>query len=747
MRNLLKILLLSLCLIGAAHATPSYFGQASAPADNGAQDSSVARTITPPASMTAGDLVIIYASTLEASGTFTVSTTGGQTWNSETQNGTAIIRRIFWTTFNGTWSADPQVDESVHGTLAVTLQMMVIRPTSTSCTWSQDVANSSSTGTPSGPPYDSTLTGQTVSANSVTGAFWASTDDDTWALQTGGWANPGGVTQIRNTTGIDMSISLAYLINSSAGATGDVTNRQTANGPDSTGKNIMTWKESCSSPPTFSVAPAIGTRTSSTIPINFTLDQTGTVYGIAQATGGSAPTCTQVKAGQNGAGSSALYSWSEAVTATVADSHTFTVSSSPYDLYFCGNHTTNGDSAVASITSAYKLPAWTVTPTISARTSTTHTFSYTLDGAGTVYGVQCAKGQTAPTVAQVKAGQCTGSVAALAACNEAVSSSADTTVCTAASPLLVYDDYMVAVYGSQDSALTTLATEVAGAATNYDAPAALGTICTASPCPVFVYNASVATDIIATDYFSCKNITEPDSLAITWTNDGNFTYAPTAARELLHCKYQDLSAFGMFSGANPADFYVNNLAPFASPSTINEIWYIGDALSKDYATLFTDPEDDTLTCTQDSTGTGAGDNKRPTGSSFSTVAISGTVTTAQSGAFTVTCTDIAGDSAALEVNWEVRALPTAPDCTTAHLSFDACTDLAQAAFIDWNISGTQRDCTGIAKGHVISQDPAAGVTMDPSDTLLLVLAKSCLSTNSGGLGSSLKALGAPRVLH
>jgi hypothetical protein len=124
----------------------------------------------------------------------------------------------------------------------------VFRPTNASASWSVDQANSSvNQGTPSGPPYDVTVAGQTptTGASVVTIAAVACGDDNTWALQTGGWSNPGGNTQIRNSTG--MSSSLAYLIQASAAATGSVVNRQTANGPDATASNIMTFKETLAS--------------------------------------------------------------------------------------------------------------------------------------------------------------------------------------------------------------------------------------------------------------------------------------------------------------------------------------------------------------------------------------------------------------------------------------------------------------------------------------------------------------------
>ena len=52
------------------------------------------------------------------------------------------------------------------------------------------------------------------------------------------------------------------------------------------------------------------------------------------------------------------------------------------------------------------------TPTVASQTATAYTITGSLDASGTVDAVACLKDQTAPTIAQVQAGDCTGDVAA-----------------------------------------------------------------------------------------------------------------------------------------------------------------------------------------------------------------------------------------------------------------------------------------------------------------------------------------------
>ena len=87
----------------------TFFGTSSLPVDNASAIGPTV-TITPPASMLAGDLAIIYAQYRNTTGTLTIGATGGQSWNAmATYTGSTQNIRIFWCRFNGTWAANPTV--------------------------------------------------------------------------------------------------------------------------------------------------------------------------------------------------------------------------------------------------------------------------------------------------------------------------------------------------------------------------------------------------------------------------------------------------------------------------------------------------------------------------------------------------------------------------------------------------------------------------------------------------------------
>jgi hypothetical protein len=112
-QKILLFLFISIGLSSAslASAAITYVGSASNPTP----DSATATLLTTPVAVTPptmqkGDLVVMIAQVRDTTTTMAISATGGQTWTSETQrNATAIRMRIFWCTFNGTWSANPSV--------------------------------------------------------------------------------------------------------------------------------------------------------------------------------------------------------------------------------------------------------------------------------------------------------------------------------------------------------------------------------------------------------------------------------------------------------------------------------------------------------------------------------------------------------------------------------------------------------------------------------------------------------------
>ncbi|HVT86489.1 MAG TPA: T9SS type A sorting domain-containing protein, partial [Chitinophagaceae bacterium] len=216
----------------------TFVGVSSSPADNGSNTSSTV-TVTPPAGTQAGDLIVIYAQYRNTSGTVSISTTGGQTWTSETQyTGGSQRTRIFWCQFNGTWSANPVVGGGSSG-IPLSAVMYVYRPVNSSDIWNkhQGPTNANTTNT------IVSVAGLTNTVNNtVTMAFWGSRASTTWGTLTGaGWSKSGLGSQYRNTGGSGQSTIAAYQIMSAAGATGNVS--QTQSSSQTTATSIISWYE------------------------------------------------------------------------------------------------------------------------------------------------------------------------------------------------------------------------------------------------------------------------------------------------------------------------------------------------------------------------------------------------------------------------------------------------------------------------------------------------------------------------
>jgi len=208
--------------------TWSVVGSASNPADNGTLSSQIV-AVTPPGSMQAGDLVILVHQIRSTTPVSSMSETSGQTWTSHATSslGNNQMHRFHTCTFNGTWGSDPSVTNDT-GSLISTAIMHVFRGGDDTV----DVAYASATFAAPTTPFDVTVSEITTITNgALVFVFWGSNDDNTWAVQTSGWANPGDA-QYRNTSGTDQSASTAWKEVTSAGLTGDIVNRQATLGGD-----------------------------------------------------------------------------------------------------------------------------------------------------------------------------------------------------------------------------------------------------------------------------------------------------------------------------------------------------------------------------------------------------------------------------------------------------------------------------------------------------------------------------------
>jgi hypothetical protein len=236
--------ILSFFISVIANAQIIYFGSASTPADSPtATNTATTTSVTPPGSMTTGDLVIMYAYQRGASTTFSISATGGQSWTSETahQSSTAILSaRVFWCRYNGTWSADPSVLFSVGTNTNVI--MHVFRPTSTSYQWALEtgmtgvgasdmqVLTSFSATSPVSQPLSSYNINTHASTVSI--CIWSTDDDNTWGAVSGsGWTDAGSA-QYRNTSGSDVSSSFAYSIRTTTGTVNSASKTEATLGND-----------------------------------------------------------------------------------------------------------------------------------------------------------------------------------------------------------------------------------------------------------------------------------------------------------------------------------------------------------------------------------------------------------------------------------------------------------------------------------------------------------------------------------
>lgn len=188
----------------------AYFNSAATPADNGTQAGPTV-AVTPPASMVTGDLVLLVAGYKASGVTFAMSVTGGQTWTALTQFGGAtsgVTGRLFWCRYNGTWAANPSVTITA-GTLAMSVQMHVFRPTTGTNTWSvfspievKDAAANS----------NMTIDFLEMTAGDLGFGAFISNDDNTISNATPSTFVTAGTAQYRNLQGNDISMGAQYRI-------------------------------------------------------------------------------------------------------------------------------------------------------------------------------------------------------------------------------------------------------------------------------------------------------------------------------------------------------------------------------------------------------------------------------------------------------------------------------------------------------------------------------------------------------
>jgi len=248
-------------------AAPTFFGVATQPADGGTATEPATLTITPPASMTAGDLVVVFAYNENgANADITISNDGGQTWTTNTTDdeyekvGTGAAHKLSWCRFNGTWSANPAwAFPAKSGTRGVGVQMLVFRPDVSTKAWFIDALPVWTAFSAPTTPFTVTITGRTPSAaDSVTIGRWLSDDDNTWGTLSGtGWSNTSLGAQYRNLGGSDFSTTYAYNLKGAASATNDVSQNQATLGGDAGTVAIVTFYAALATVPIYGSATNI----------------------------------------------------------------------------------------------------------------------------------------------------------------------------------------------------------------------------------------------------------------------------------------------------------------------------------------------------------------------------------------------------------------------------------------------------------------------------------------------------------
>lgn len=385
----------------------------------------------------------------------------------------------------------------------------------------------------------------------------------------------------------------------------------------------------------------------------------------------------------------------------------------------------NSQAIAVSIKPAASAPTWSVSATVTAQDTNSYTLGYTPSVASTFYAVACKKDTTAPTIAQVKAGNCTGDVAAVASVNEAVTG-ADTTVLGGSLTLPIHDLYAVLNNASGDSTLVTLADELLDAPAGYQYDL-LTSVSATSPC-ADLNDIPISPPIAATDVTKWTTVTSPSGYAFTAGVDCETQYIdPSGSRQTATLEVYDTSAGDWMSGG-PTTIYFNNTVPECTISgcaydTAQDLINGLEAVAVDMATWFLDSDvGDTLAITTSSTGTGTGADKIPAGTSIDgdgnwtgTPACASGDTT---GSFTTTATDDAGDTEAVAVTWTCYDQVAVPNCVGGTLA--ACLDAV--APLNLSVNFTSACSNTVPALSVISQDPAATSVVDPFSTVDLVVA-------------------------
>ena len=241
---------LALCFSHLASSAITYHGVGATPIDGGtnnegAPGTPVAVSITPPPSTCAGALLLLWTHSNASGRTPVVVNAAGQTWTQLTSNSNSTSGSLtwLWARFSGTWSGSPSVRNNTSDYGSLSAGVVAFCPTNSANTWEVDVAQNTAAYTSPASPYNVTIGSQTTtSASTVAVALWTSTNRSQWGQLTAGWNYPDSIAQWRNYD-TDLSVSMAYKIQTAAGATGSVVNTQTSSGGGAGWTSFIAFRE------------------------------------------------------------------------------------------------------------------------------------------------------------------------------------------------------------------------------------------------------------------------------------------------------------------------------------------------------------------------------------------------------------------------------------------------------------------------------------------------------------------------
>lgn len=198
-------------------------------------------TIPAPAGLVVGDLCVVYCYYRGATQSWSITTTGGQSWvPCATHRSATQMVQAFWCRFNGTWAANPVFTVGSGAETAIAVLHAFRGNRGADSRWALDQPPLLNSG--AGTAF--AVAGVTPQAlRTISIACVASLDDNTYTLTAPGrWRRLGGA-QYRSTGGRDGAVAFASLAQNAAQPTGAVTFTQATLGADAGITLVLTFKE------------------------------------------------------------------------------------------------------------------------------------------------------------------------------------------------------------------------------------------------------------------------------------------------------------------------------------------------------------------------------------------------------------------------------------------------------------------------------------------------------------------------